>query len=40
MSNPESLKGIEEGLQNIKDGRASTFDEIVTKHGYDVRSSN
>ena len=36
MSNPESLKGIEEGLQDIKEGRTYTFDDFVKKHGYDV----
>ena len=36
MSNPESLKGIEEGLQDIKEGRTSTFDEFLSKHGYDA----
>ena len=36
MANPETLKGIEEGLQDIKEGRTYTFDEFVKKHGYDV----
>ena len=34
--NPESLKGIEEELQDIKEGRTSTFDEFLSKHGYDA----
>jgi len=34
MANPETLKGIEEGLQDIKEGRVSTFEEFLNKHGY------
>lgn len=40
MSNPESLEIIEEGLQDIKEGRTSTFDEFLSKHGYDAAILN
>ena len=36
ISNPESLKGIEEGLQDINERRTSTFDEFLSKHSYDA----
>lgn len=36
MSNPKTLKGRGEGLQDIKEERTSTFDDFVNKHGYDI----
>ncbi|MBE0524092.1 MAG: hypothetical protein IBX40_07155 [Methanosarcinales archaeon] len=34
MSDPETLKNIEEGLNDIKEGRIITFEEFLIKHGY------
>ena len=34
MADPQTLKDIEEGLQDIKEGHMSTLDEFLTKHGY------
>ncbi|MCL7413393.1 MAG: hypothetical protein M8353_07220 [ANME-2 cluster archaeon] len=34
MSDPETLKNIEEGLNDIKEGRIIPFEEFLIKHGY------
>ena len=34
MADPQTLKDIEEGLQDINEGHMSTLDEFLTKHGY------
>ena len=34
MSDPETLNNIEEGLNDIKEGRIITFEEFLIKHGY------
>ena len=36
MTKNRNETGIEEGLQDIKEGRTSTFDEFLSKHGYDA----
>ncbi|MCX9014027.1 MAG: hypothetical protein OIN89_04385 [Candidatus Methanoperedens sp.] len=34
LSDSETLKAIEEGLQDIKAGRVIRFDDFLKKHGY------
>ena len=34
MADPQTLKDIEDGLQDINEGHMSTLDEFLTKHGY------
>lgn len=36
MSNNETLKAIEEGLQDIKNGRVIKFEDFLKKHGYEI----
>ena len=36
MTNNGNETGIEEGLQDIKEGRTPTFDKFLSKHGYDA----
>jgi predicted transcriptional regulator len=36
MSDNETLKGIEEGLQDIKNGRVIKFEDFLKKHGYEL----
>ena len=34
MGDEETVKGIEEGLKDIKEGNTISFDEFLKKHGY------
>ena len=34
MADPQTLKDIEEGVQDIKEGHILTLDEFLTKYGY------
>ena len=34
MSDSETLNDIKEGLQDIKEGRILSFEELLSKHGY------
>ncbi len=34
MGDEETVKGIEEGLKDIKEGNIVSFDEFLKKHGY------
>jgi len=36
MSDNETLKAIEEGLQDIKNGRVIKFEDFLKKHGYEL----
>jgi predicted transcriptional regulator len=36
MNDNETLKAIEEGLQDIKNGRVIKFEEFLKKHGYEL----
>jgi len=36
MNDNETLKAIEEGLQDIKNGRVIKFEDFLKKHGYIV----
>jgi predicted transcriptional regulator len=36
LSESETLKAIEEGLQDIKAGRVVRFEDFLKKHGYEV----
>ena len=36
MSDTETLKAIEEGLQDIKNGRVIKFEGFLKKHGYEI----
>lgn len=36
LSDSETLKAIEEGLQDIKAGRVIGFEDFLKKHGYEV----
>jgi predicted transcriptional regulator len=36
MSNNETLKAIEEGLQDIKNGRVIKFEDFLKKHEYEI----
>lgn len=36
LSDNETLKGIEEGLNDIKIGRVIRFEDFLRKHGYEV----
>lgn len=36
LSDSETLKAIEEGLQDIKVGRVIRFEDFLKKHGYEV----
>ncbi len=36
LSDSETLKAIEEGLQDIKAGRVIRFEDFLKKHGYEV----
>ena len=34
MSEPETLKNIEEGLREIREGKCIKFEDFLKKHGY------
>ncbi len=36
LSDSETLKAIEEGLQDIKAGKVIRFEDFLKKHGYEV----
>lgn len=36
LNDSETLKAIEEGLQDIKAGRVIGFEDFLKKHGYEV----
>ena len=36
MNDHETLKAIEEGLQDIKNGRVIKFEDFLKKHGYEL----
>ena len=36
LSDSETLRAIEEGLQDIKAGRVIRFEDFLKKHGYEV----
>ncbi len=36
MNDSESLKAIEEGLQDIKNGRVIKFEDFLKKHEYEI----
>jgi predicted transcriptional regulator len=36
MNDNETLKAIEEGLQDIKNGRVIKFEDFLKKHGYEL----
>ncbi len=36
LSDSETLKAIEEGLQDIRAGRVIGFEDFLKKHGYEV----
>lgn len=36
MSDSETLKAIEEGLQDIKADRVISFEDFLKKHGYEI----
>ncbi len=36
LSDKETLKAIEEGLQDIKTGRVIRFEDFLKKHGYEI----
>ena len=36
LSDSETLKAIEEGLQDIKAGRVVRFEDFLKKHGYEI----
>jgi len=36
MSDSETLKAIEEGLQDIKNGRVIKFEDFLKKYGYEI----
>ena len=36
MGDSETLKAIEEGLQDIKAGRVIGFEDFLKKHGYEI----
>ena len=36
MGDSETLKAIEEGLQDIKAGRVISFEDFLKKHGYEI----
>jgi len=36
MNDNETLIAIEEGLQNIKNGRVIKFEDFLKKHGYEL----
>ncbi len=35
LSDDETLKAIEEGLKNIKNGKVIRFEDFLRKHGYE-----
>lgn len=35
LNDEETLKGIEEGLQDIKNGKVIGFEDFLRKHGYE-----
>ncbi|MCZ7402836.1 MAG: hypothetical protein O8C61_11505 [Candidatus Methanoperedens sp.] len=40
MNDNETLKAIEEGLQDIKNGRVIKFEDFLKKHGYEILHHN
>ncbi len=36
LSDSETLKAIEEGLEDIKAGRVISFEDFLKKHGYEI----
>ena len=36
LSDSETLKAIEEGLQDIKNGRVIKFEDFLKKYGYEI----